>query len=657
MEIPPLAKIEQTTRDAPENLIFSPVASLITVVSDTERYSEDCRMECLAELIARWYLNPVDEIENCLDSAIPTGEWHSLKKIQEQNIFAVPTAASLPQKLWSSSDSFPKRCEVVVRKRLRDLLNADGFIPVYWGENAFFLPFSLVENERIPWIGDAAGNSIAAWQEPYQTLFTKNPQYRCVIHCRLTDYLPSFTGHSLMLPLYLAYMRKTGELPQYNILRLLSTGAIENKYLKAVETAEKKHALERCFSHAYLFFPESSKTHSEERYSVPLNITFDLGKTLAEIRKQIEAKGLVIPTFHDAIIRLKSLDYETRHASQNQWKMMIDRLQVNMDAIKLSRDRDPESYLLCLMLKSAIYCHMGNTIKALEFNEQAKTEAHRLHLEKPLRRLEIEELVELQDVEDFNSIRLLAGTLKADVERLDDDDLLMRYCGTMGQAHCYGSLAGISGFERGMAKDYFIQALSHAYKLNSEQDIAQDLNYNYLWYVLFDPASEGAALTYAQANDHIERNLQEFPECQKKNRYFLQRFKMQALYRRLLRGEKSPFIDYQSEELPEEADSWLRALVKKYLGAIAAANGDTRLAGQFFSDAVALLERDRNDNIIAYIRMTVLAEAYRSLHDEPFCKETKAALDDLSKKYSLSVTPWEKFLDGGGEFPELKYWY
>ncbi len=55
----PLAKIEQATRLAPENLIFFSMASLTAVALDTTgRYSEDCRMECLAELMIRWYLSP-----------------------------------------------------------------------------------------------------------------------------------------------------------------------------------------------------------------------------------------------------------------------------------------------------------------------------------------------------------------------------------------------------------------------------------------------------------------------------------------------------------------------------------------------------------------------------------------------------------------------
>lgn len=658
MSFLPLAQVEQTARTAPENLIFLSGDRLIAIVSDaTERYSEDCRLECLAELIVRWYLKPSAEIENCLDFIFPAKEWHSLKKFKEQEIFAIPTAASLPQKLWSSADPFLARCEVATRKRLTDLLETDGFIPVYSGDNAFFLPFRLVENDRLPLIGDSAGIRIEHWIEPYLALFGENPKYRCIVRCRQNPSLPPLTGRSLMLPLYLACQRKLGNLPAYNRLRLLSTGAVEMGHLKAVETKEKQQALDRCFSNVFLFFPESSKIHSEERNSVPLNIVSNLDEILEEIRRQIEAKGLVVPTFREAKRRLEHLDYETRHTNQNRWEIMLARLQTNMDAIQLSQDRSPESYLLCIMLKSAMYCHMGNTAKALKFNREAKETAKNLHLEKQLRRLEIEELVDLQDVEDFNSIRLLAGTLKSELERLNDDDLLMRYCGTMGQAHCYGSLSGIPGFERDAAQKYFTQALRHAQKLESEQDIAQDLNYNYLWYVLFDPVSAKAALAYAQAHDHIERNLQSYPQSQKKNRYFLQRFKMQALYRQLLTsGEMDP-VDYQAEDLPEEAVFWLQALVKKYLAAIAAANGEKEIAEQYFMKASELLEQGVEDNIIAFIRMTTLAEAYRSLRSENWREVALSSLRHLSDKYHTSLSQWRNYLLNKTAYPGLNYWY
>lgn len=653
----PLAQLEQTIRNAPENLLFFSTDDLVTVAENRSgRYSENAGIECVAELVTRWYLKPSAEIETCFDHVFPKQEWHSLKKLKERGILVPPTVESLPEKLWDgeSPESFSFRCEVAVRRHLADLFRTDGFIPVYFGSDAYFLPFFLEENEQLPLIGDAAGNPIENWLKIYQTLFGKNPEYRCTVLCRQTNRLPALAGSSLMLPLFLAVQRKTGKLPQYNCLRLLSTGAMEHGRLKAVATEEKKKALTQCFADACLFFPESSRVHLEDAGAIALNISLNHSGLLEEIQRQIEAKGLVVPTLREAINRLSQIDYETRHANQPRWEMMLDRLNTNMEAIEKSSKRVPEAFLLCLMLQSAIFCHKGNTSRAWEFNRRARQWAERFHFEKRIRQLEIEELVVLQDVEDFDSVRELSVVLKEKIECLKDDDLLMRYYGTMGQAHCYGFLAGVPGFEPDQAKSCFAKALQHAQKLNSEQEIAQDLNYRYLWHVLFSPSSNEAARAYDEAYDHIERNLQDDPPSQKKNRYFLQRLKMQALYRRHLAGERiAEEPDYQAEDLPQEALFWLRALVKKYLGALAAANGKRELAERYFREAIQLLEQDSRDEIIAFIRMTVFAEAFRSLRENRYRESGRKLLN----QHFRTSNSWRDYFETGNRFPGWNYWY
>jgi hypothetical protein len=312
------------------------------------------------------------------------------------------------------------------------------------------------------------------------------------------------------------------------------------------------------------------------------------------------------------------------------------------------------------MLESVIYCHNGKTAEALKYNAEAKRLAKELKREKQLLRLSIEELVDLQDMDDFQSVETIAKTLQGQIEHCDDNDLLMRYYGTMGQAHCYGYLAGCPGFEQNTAKEFFQKALQYAYKTESELDIAQDLNYNYLWYVLFDPASKDADSAYQEAYNHIKHNLQNFPESQKKNKNFLRRFKLQARYRRLLSGDKPEAFDWKAEELPEGAFDWLRALVCKYLGAIAAAYGEVQQAASFFHSAdQALVKSAQDDNIKAFIRMTILAEAFRSLHEDGYREKALDALKGLSKNYAASVKPWQDYLSSSGasDFPGLAYWY
>lgn len=127
---------------------------------------------------------------------------------------------------------------------------------------------------------------------------------------------------------------------------------------------------------------------------------------------------------------------------------MLRRLETNAAAI--NEFRDPELYLLCLMLKSSIFCHMGDTQNALEWNHKAKEFADGNHFEKQLLRLEVEELIDFQDLEDFDSIHYLLReqNLADDIEQFGDVDLRMRFYGSMGQIHAYGFLSGIEDFSK-----------------------------------------------------------------------------------------------------------------------------------------------------------------------------------------------------------------
>ena len=575
-----------------------------------------------------------------------------MRQIQSGEILAPLTSADLPEKLWSGSSEFSVCCEIAVRKRLSKLLDTDGFIPVYIGQNAFFLPFFFIEKTDFC-IVDAGGKPLAEWEEAYCTLFGKKPQFSCVVGCRQNSII-RLTGQSFMLPLYLAYQRKTGVLPEYNRLRLLSTGQIVHGHLQSVEVPEKLNGFHQYFSKATFFFPESSKFPCQDSSAVPLNTGLTLNAVLKEIQKQMDARGLVTPTFKEAIKRLKELEPEIRHDNYNRWDMMLARLENNIKAVPKARDQ--KSYLLYLMLKSAVSCHMGDTRNALKYNAEAKQIARELGAEQYLRRLEIEELVEFQDIEDFESLRRLADGLKEDLEKLKDDDLLMRYHGTMGQVHSCGTLAGIPGFDRNMAKSHFEKAVIHAERLNSEEEIAQDLNYLYSWHVLFCPGTQEEADAYRNASQQIERNLRGFPECRKKNRYYLERFRMQSLYRRLLLGMEIPSDAGRSHELPEEAESWLRALVKKYRGTILASRGEFVSADLCFREGIQLLKLKSDHDILAYIRMTVLAEAFHSLGGEERKKEALKALHPLLGHFS-SAESWRMFLEEGGPYPALHYWY
>ncbi len=645
----------------PANLLFFEAEDLLEVAVDAwGDYSDEARIACIAELLKRRYLCPGSVSVEALDAVFPGKEWRNCERLLSLNVFSLPRH-ELNHSLWQSDDEFLKRCESAVRGCFRELFERiEGFVPVYLQGGAdsqtYFIPFHFEKKESLPLIGDMAGCPVEGWVKHVEHLFGAGTEYRCVLHCYQRELPLPLTGSSLMLPLWMAHCRKLGLLPQYNHLRLLATGEIRDKRLVAVHVEDKLTALRKNFAGAFLLFPESSSLATEERAALPLPAGMTTDEVRSEILQLMEAEGLVVPTFREAMHRLRTLEPEIREDNFSRWERMLQRLETNAEAIQPRRA--PKEYLLCLMMKSAIHCHMGATEQALELNREAKDVALRYGAEKQLRRLEIEELVELMDQENFSSIAELMAELGKHIEESADDDLLMRYHGTMGQAHSYGALAGQKGFSPATALEHFLRALEHAYRLNSEPDIAQDLNYLYLWHALFHPSGTDAARAYREAKDHIDRNLQDRPNCRQKNLFFLQRLKLMALYRRLLQGEVVEHVETDAELLPEHADTWLRALCSKYLGAMAAARGDKSWAERCFAASASLLDDMVEGNmIIAYIRMTVLAEAYRSLGDEHDKQRALDAADGLAERYADSVCRWRNFLTGQHEFPGLYYWY
>ena len=617
--------------------------------------SEEDRLPCVAELFVREFLNPDSAAEE-IDAVLPDGELTEFRKLIPADFLdARPKGELLRNELWSPQNDFSRKCLTAVRKRLIELCEyTDGFIPVFIrNKEAFFIPFHFTAGAGP--ITDLTGNAIADWQQPYSELFGTESVYRCVVHCDQSGLPYLLNGRSLMLPLYLAYLRKRGDL-EYNHLRLIATGAVTGGRLEAVETGEKAAALKNCFGGAYLFFPESTKYCPDKPNEVPLK-QMTLGEIKDVMAKHIDACGLVVPTLRDAMKRLENITSE-REGNYRGWGLMLSRLENNLRAIKPFRA--PEYYLLGLMLKSSIYCHMGKTDIALTVNREARDFAKEHGFIQKLRRLEVEQLVDLQDKDDFKSITGLAKPLRENIESLKDHDLLMRYCGTMGQAHCYGTLAGIAGFDPNTAKKYFDEALSHAVALAdieesavAENNIAQDLNYQFLWHALFSPETPESECAYRNALDHIKCELS--GDAYEKNRRHLCRIKAFSLYRRYLQDGIANAEGAADLLLPRDA-FWLAAVTGKYVGALQAATGNISEAADIFRDCADVL-RGEKDPILRFIQMTILAEAWRSTRDATYRDEALGMLDALKMDYPASIAAWEGFLYGKNAFPGLNYWY
>ena len=644
-----------TSHDATvRNLWFYPTEDLGAYASSRE--PEEDRVICIAELFVRDFLKR-GNAEAEINRVLPDGELKQfLRTLDEDFLDLRDKAEVLGGNLWECKSNFSRKCHAAVRARLLSLcIDTDGFIPVVYGEDAFFIPFRFAPGA--PVIEDFAGKAIDCWQTPYGELFAAaEVRYKCVVHCDQS--LVPLSGRSLMLPVYLAYLRKIGEI-QYNPLRLLATGAVENGRLASVETAEKASALKKCFPGAVLLFPESSKYCSEKRNEIPLP-PLELAKVKEAVQRHIDYHGLCVPTLEYALARLKKL-YSELGSNYRSWELMLRCVEKNARAVP--RYCDPENYLLCLMLKSSINCHLGNTRVALALNREARELAKRNNLTREQLRLEIEELVEFQDEECFLDIAAQAEQLKVRVEEFGDPDLLMRYYGTMGQAHCYGFLAGVTGFDRDRAKSCFVAAVDYALKrprdIENEMDfqgnVAQDLNYCYLWYALFEPETADADRAFAEAKNHHECRLG--GEKQIRNRRHLKRLKAFALYRRWLADGAVPEPEKIPNALKSEFDGdWLAATTGKYVGALLAAAGNFNEAADTFKEYTDIL-RKRTEPILRFIQMTILAEAYRSIGEASYRKEALEVSELLKTSYSPSIGAWIDFLNGKSAFPGLTYWY
>ena len=625
--------------------------------------SQERKVFAAAELFLRYFFNPAAEIKAILDRTFTHRESDNFHAIFH-DIFPVAGANQIPACLWSTDDPFSSACEIILRKQLTELFSEDdtgGFIPVYSPDGSgYLIPFHFTERKNemddAPAVYDLDGRLVENWLENYRKTILPLSDSDCVIHCQ-QELLPfPLSGPSFMLPLYLAAKRKFSPgFPQYNRFRLLATGEISGNRLIPVKTAEKAAAVRNSFPDAVFLYPENIE-FSTNPAMIRLSCSAGLPEVMEQVCRIIEAHSLIIPDYSYAMRRLKKIEEETRHDNHSRWDFMLKRLETNAAAI--NEFRDPELYLLCLMLKSSICCHMGDTPKALEWNHKAKDFAAENHFEKQLLHLEVEELIDFQDLEDFDSIQYLLDkqNLADNIEQFGDDDLRMRFYGSMGQVQAYGFLSGIEGFSKEESLAFFRKAVQCACRMNSDEDIAQDLNYLHLWHALFDHGSPAEQKAWLDASNHIRCQLRNQPERQKKNDYFLRRQRAFALYRRLLR-DKAVFPDFRDLRLPAGlADDWLFAITNKYIGALAAASGDRNGAKKEFDEALDVFKESRNP-ILRLIRMTILAEAWRSLRDDSYKEQALKALESLQTRYPRQTEKWRSFLLGTAPFPGLEYWY
>lgn len=684
-----IEEIDDTiARCAPENLLACRSEDLLRIAHDGYTYSDEVRIPCIAELFVRRTVFQSRSVEDAaIDALLLNGE--RCEFLSRMSPLRINSYGEADRVGWTPKSEFSKQCLCAVKSKCRLVYGADGFVPVYdtATREAMFIPFRFETPSGDDLVVRDIANQVSEnWTTCWRELVGDSPSnehYDIVLLCSIGYFGGRTTGRSLMLPLLLAWKRKCGQLPQYDTLRLLATGAINDGVLAAVAVEEKLDVACREMPNAYFVYPGMAKmTVSRQEFRRPVGER--MSDTVVAVDKFVIERGLASLDYRSAYCRLVAMEAEVRGSAFGGWDAIVGRLSHLSEAIP--EFRDGENHLLGLMLLSAAYCHAGDTESALRANCRALDYARSHGFEDRELRLEVEKLVCLQDVEAFADVIRLSEDLESRIEKFGSADLQMRYYGTMGQAFAYSALTGLDGkTNRENSLECFRRAVGLAYKLLDDAqrlsacdtdillragDVAQDLNYICLWHALFAEVdlTEFDSVR-ANALQHLQGECARLPGSDgvvAKNDAFLRRITALASYRALLKGADAEGL-LSNPRLCQQPDnarpSWITATSDKYIAALNAGAGHVAEAEALFQrawDAVA----ESRDQIIAYIRFTVACEAVRSFRAIG-CEElaekwlSRATEQWNSQSFSTfaSAKWFRDFLGCGGEFPGLKYWY
>ena len=569
--------------------------------------------------------------------------------------------------------------------RFSSLLAADGVIPVFNpadGE-AWLLPFSFtgkVSPGAAPVVLDAAGNRIPTWSGEMENLpepIGMNVRVEMALPRSLAN-IPA--GSSLLLPVLAAWWRHEGRVPRYDPCRLVFTGSFKAGTLRRVE-AEAKERKVSAIKDGILFAPSGANIRPT-RTSLPegssVETVFEAVRSLAE-----EETASSLPY---AKRRIEDFEKDVRQGRSGGWPSVLRRLENVCGG--LNPDFAPSAWLAGLLLRAAANCHAGNTAEAARLNADAVAFCNgKARFEEGLLRALVDQLVILLDFEDFDALLALAPALggKIDAYALKQGgsesarDLQMRFHGSMGQFHAYACLAGVGAgaCTPQSARAHLETAFEKAQSLCEDavtddklavrlNDVAQDANYLLLWRSLFD--RPGLPEAFKRAMDCVESLLAIDPAGGRKNRLFAHRDAAMGLYRAVLHGEGIPRLrnaDFSEILVSHDEGGWIAGTTAKYLGAVAAADGDETEAARLFGIATQAIAADVG-GVLGVIRMTIFAEAFRALRRFPGLAATVAECRAEALRFFSPDNPaaqakrqWRDWLENpdSAPFPGLSYWY
>ena len=689
--------------EAPENIVFYRNEVLCEVASD-ENAPPEARRYALAGLLARYVLSPSrlgsGEAKRLLD-----GRWGSdaAEKFRDlcalcerresgMNVdllfrhFAAVTGGRIPGADLSAIEDVSRR-----------MLSADGFIPVFSAAAAYLLPFHFVKrDEGRATVVDSRGNELAEWSEYLEELTSVKDDVCVDVR---TDSPAMFTGDSLMLPVLMASWRREGaeHFPQYSTLRLYATGSMHAGWLGCVDTAEKISKVAE-IDESLLVRP----VHCAEDESIGrgcIRAGTSLEKCREDIAAWAEEMTVCDPVY--AMKRMASFDRRVRSAKGQDWNTVRAALE-NLTS-HLDQELEPDAYLLGLMLRSAAACHAGDAVAASVLNDKAAGfAAGGTEHEADLLRIKIEQLVILQDREDFPGVERLAPGVEEALESyakrvgetLTVRDLRMRFHGTMGQALAAMSVSGdfadparcVAESKRHcetayeMALEIYREVSARnavaAERLEATANLVQDANYLVMWSAfhdfgnLEDRSKQAESRAGRLCNFDAGSSFEGSERC-RTNAGYRERFRLMGWYREMLKGNS---VDARPLRFDwallddDKAEKWTRVLCCKYLGAMAAAMGVEERAYRLFKKAneiIAPKNEEFRNGILGTIHMTVLAEAFHSLRNTfyaEFAEDARRralALLGAPENADWHKEAWKEYLEHPDDkpYPALTYWY
>ena len=665
----------------PENALFFPDRTLLRVAeNDADEFSIAVRAEALVELAVRYHLSRNDRFRPVLENGIGSGRLRDFLMRCTLAAGGNAMADDLRRSLGGCPDD---AVADALCARFARLLAADGVIPVFNpadGE-AWLLPFSFADEVapgNDPVVSDLTGNRIAVWSTAMGDL--PEPVGRNIrVGIALTPSLQALpSGSSLLLPVLAAWWRKESRIPRYDPFRLVFTGSFRAGTLACVETDEKERKM-AAIKDGMLFRP-SAAGRPRTKTSLPEGSSVDaVFNAVRELAEEETDSSLAY-----AQKRIRDFETDVRQNRFAGWPSVLRRLE--RIGAGLNKAQTPKAWLDGVLLRAAANCHAGNTSEAARLNAEAVAFCDgKPRFETELLRALVEQLVVLQDCEDFDRLFALApglgGRIDDYVRRNPDSetatDLRMRFHGTMGQFHAYACLAGVRTDEASpvTAKNHFDEALAAAQTLCEAAtedelavraaDVAQDSNYQVLWRALFDPTGLPGAFSDAAA---CTCNGSLSPGAARKNDLFAHRFTALGLYLCILKGEPVPVVpgtDFRDALSAPDEGGWIAGTTAKYLGAVAAARGDEAESARLFGIATAAIDADAKE-IIGVIRMTIHAEAFRSLRRFPVLAARAEECRREALRFLRSGDPaaetkssWRAWLDNPDAvpFPGLSYWY